>query len=376
MMKRLLLIMGLALCATLGMAQPAKAVAKTPAAKPAAKMTLACMDCHGSVPKTPILGARLGYDESMHKKGGNARYANGGGCQKCHTNEGFIEFAMTGKVDDKGFVAYPSQPGCFTCHAPHETGDMSVRPVKAVLLANGAPFKGGKGDLCAVCHQSRVDATKTVASATAKTLNANWGAHHGPMADLVAGTNGYEFPGKTYASSVHKMVVQDSCVACHLTQPSARYSFSPKVGGHSFNVVGEVHEEEKGNTAGCIACHKDLKLVPGSAIFNLPAKADYDQDGKLEPSQEEVKGLLDKFVNKDGSGYLQKMKVPLYKPDGTWKQPPADAALTAAELGALYNYKMVLEDKSLGVHNTRYAVELLYDSLQALDPAFNVTARP
>jgi hypothetical protein len=165
-------------------------------------------------------------------------------------------------------------------------------------------------------------------------------------------------------------------VTCHLTQPDARYSFSPKVGGHSFNVIGEVHEDEKANTAGCVMCHKDIKLVPGSEIFNIPAKADYDQDGKVEPAQEEVAGLLAKFVSKDGSGYLQKMKVPLYKPDGTWKQPPVDAAFTAAEFGALYNYKMVLEDKSLGLHNTKYAVQLLYDSLQALDPAFNVTARP
>lgn len=372
MMKYLLIACGFLLSASLAGAPVVK-----PPAKPAmAKLELACMECHGSVPKAPLLGARLGYDESMHKKGGNSRYANGGGCQRCHTNEGFIDFAATGKVDDKAFINYPSQPGCFTCHAPHETGTMALRPVKPVILANGASFKGGKGNLCATCHMARVDAAKVVPAMTAKAVNANWGAHHGPQADMLKGTNGYEFPGKQYASSAHGSVVPDGCVTCHMTQPSARYGFSPMVGGHSFNVVGEVHENELANTSGCIACHKDLKQVPGKAVFNLLAKADYDQDGKVEVVQDEVSGLLAKFVNKDGTGYFQKLNVPLYKPDGTWKQPAADAAITPAEFGALYNYKMVLEDKSLGVHNTSYAVQLLYDSAQALDPSFSISARP
>src|SRR4030042_1949351 len=69
-------------------------------------------DCHGPTPKSPLLGARLGYDPSGHKNNDNSYYANGQGCQKCHTNEGFIEFAATGKVDPKSSVAYPSQPNC------------------------------------------------------------------------------------------------------------------------------------------------------------------------------------------------------------------------------------------------------------------------
>jgi len=78
----------------------------------AAKPALACMECHGSVPKYPILGARLGYDYSGHKNNGNSRYANGGGCQRCHTNEGFIDYLAKGSVDPNAFIDYPSQPGC------------------------------------------------------------------------------------------------------------------------------------------------------------------------------------------------------------------------------------------------------------------------
>jgi hypothetical protein len=37
---------------------------------------------------------------------------------------------------------------------------------------------------------------------------------------------------------------------------------------------------------------------------------------------------------------------------------------------------MILEDKSRGVHNPTYVVQVLYDSLQVLDPKFDVSKRP
>ena len=92
--------------------------------------------------------------------------------------------------------------------------------------------------------------------------------------------------------------------------------------------------------------------------------------------QQEVQGLLNKFVNKAGNGYFQKLKPPMYTTGGKWAGPPADAPYKLEHFAALYNYKLVLEDKSLGVHNAIYEIELLYDSLQALDPKFNVSVRP
>jgi hypothetical protein len=35
-----------------------------------------------------------------------------------------------------------------------------------------------------------------------------------------------------------------------------------------------------------------------------------------------------------------------------------------------------VEDRSLGVHNLTYTVQVLYDTLKALDPAFNDSLRP
>jgi len=98
-------------------------------------------------------------------------------------------------------------------------------------------------------------------------------------------------------------------------------------------------------------------------------------DGTIEPVQDEVQGLLDKFVNKQGTGLFQTMSSPIYDAKGEFvegnkTQHPLET------VGALYDYKFVLEDGSKGVHNTKYAVQLLMDSLKALDKNFDDSKRP
>ena len=40
------------------------------------------------------------------------------------------------------------------------------------------------------------------------------------------------------------------------------------------------------------------------------------------------------------------------------------------------SYKMFLEDRSKGVHNAVYTIQILYDSLNALDPTLDNSRRP
>ena len=391
--------------------QPA-AAAPAPAAEPA-KPSLNCMECHGSTePKFPVLGAKLGYEVSGHAILGDARYANAGGCQRCHTNEGYIQYVQMGfdtpKFDAfatpaapaaQPFIDYPSQPGCFTCHDPHTRGDFILRTqtvdkaTKAVTnqkitLYNGAVFDAGAGNLCASCHQARGN-VQTATVALKGVISARVTSHHGPEADMIAGTNGYEFAGRKYGTSPHYAVVENACVTCHMEQPNARYGFSPEVGGHAFTVVGEVHEAPTGNISNCLVCHgKDLKTVAAkkyinttitstkdTVYFTLKAKADFDHDGTIEYVQQEVQGLLDKLLNTKGTGVMQTMANPMFKPDGAFTNN-TKVVYTNDQLGAYANLLYVIEDKSLGVHNATYAIELLMDSIQAIDPTFDVSNRP
>ncbi len=331
-----------------------------------------CLDCHGSNPKYPVRGIRSQYNTSGHKNIGNASYANGGGCQQCHTNEGFIEYASRGSVDPKSFVANPSEIGCFTCHSPHERGNFALRKADKVSLANGATFDKEKGNLCANCHRARRVAKEEVKASDIP--NDHWGPHHGPQADMLLGTNAYEFPGKKYSKSAHAMLPAANCVTCHMSQPTGRYSLSPMVGGHSFRVEGEVHESPKLNTAACEGCHKDMKQVRDGTVFARPSAADYDGDGKVENVQEEVQGLYERIINSKGTGLLQVMKNPLYDAKGEFIKSKVKHPVEV--VAVLYNYKFVKEDRSHGIHNAPYAIQLLMDSIKALDKSFDDSKRP
>lgn len=330
-----------------------------------------CVDCHGSEPKYPVRGARSQYLTSGHRTIGNASYSNSDDCQGCHTNEGFIERVKMGKVDTKKFVRYPSEIGCFTCHAPHDTGDFSLRKTSAVTLANGTVFDKEKGNLCVNCHQARRMPKDEVRARNIPTDS--WGAHHGPQADMLLGTNAYEFPGKKYSKSVHSALPQANCVTCHMALPNGRYSLAPSIGGHSFRMEGEVHERPTVNVAACVSCHADMKQVADKPLFDKKA-ADYDGDGKIETVQEEVQGLYEKLLNKQGTGLLQKIKEPPY--DGKGKFINSKTQYPIEVVAALYNYKFVEEDGSKGIHNTKYAVQLLMDSIKALDKNFDDSKRP
>jgi hypothetical protein len=348
---------------------PAASAAQT------AVLPQACRGCHGSEAKFAVLGTAAQYMTSGHRTIGNASYANSDDCQACHTNEGFIEFARSGKINPKKVVHNPSPIGCYTCHAPHETGDFSLRKATAVTLTNGSKFDRGKGNLCANCHMARRTAKAEVRARAIP--SESWGAHHGPQADMLNGTNAYEHPGKQYSSSVHSSLPQADCVTCHMTQPNRRYSLNPAIGGHSFRISGVVHERPTVNTAGCLSsgCHTEMKELKGIPFVDRPAPADYDGDGKVEVIQAEVQGLYERLINPKGTGLLQTMANPLYDAKGHFiennkTQYPIEV------VGALYNYKFVWEDGSRGIHNSTYAVQLLMDSIKALDKNFDDSKRP
>ena len=335
-----------------------------------------CSSCHGSEPVYSIASARTGYDASVHKTGGNSFYSNGGGCQRCHTNEGFVKFVKTGNDDLEGFVNAPSQPSCFTCHDPHGTGTFALRVEKPVQLVNAKQFSGGKGNICASCHQSRSDAAAVVVETEASKVSSRFGPHHGPQGDLFAGTGAYEYPGKTYGTSPHTTKLADSCVACHKSLPEGRFSLSPGIGGHSFNIAGEVHEVETLNVSVCVSCHPGIKQVAGKDAFDRKALADYDRDGVLEPFQYEFEGLLSKFKNDEGTGYLQSAIVPaFYSKAGGWNGV-REGTRSVVQMAALYNYTFFVEDRSRGIHNPLYSIQILYDTIKSLDPAFDVSYRP
>ena len=75
-----------------------------------------------------------------------------------------------------------------------------------------------------------------------------------------------------------------------------------------------------------------------------------------------------------GTGLLQKIKNPPYDAKGHFIENKTQYPIEV--IAALYNYKFVQEDRSRGMHNTTYAVQLLMDSIKALDKSFDDSKRP
>ena len=117
-----------------------------------------------------------------------------------------------------------------------------------------------------------------------------------------------------------------------------------------------------------------MKQVPGKHFFDRKAAADYDGNGKIETVQEEVQGLYEKLITERGAGLLQTMKNPPYDAKGKFIENKVVYPIEVT--AALYNYKFVKEDGSKGIHNTKYAVQLLMDSNKTLDKNFDDSKRP
>ena len=103
----------------------------------------------------------------------------------------------------------------------------------------------------------------------------------------------------------------------------------------------------------CDSCHT-------LTSYDRTARGDYDGIGKIEGIQTEVKGLL-KILNT-----AIKAKFSGITEDAATGRLSVTTAsfnkMTTDEKGTIYNDNFVLEDRSYGVHNASYAVQLLQRS--------------
>jgi hypothetical protein len=88
----------------------------------------------------------------------------------------------------------------------------------------------------------------------------------------------------------------------------------------------------------------------------VKAFADYDGDGVIEGAQDEIRGLLERLKAKLPIDSLTGEPITMLKDSLKIKNRPD-------LVQGLWNYYFINNDKSLGVHNMKYAVALLQKSL-------------
>ncbi|HLF91610.1 MAG TPA: hypothetical protein VI451_21885 [Anaerolineales bacterium] len=188
----------------------------------------------------------------------------------------------------------------------------------------GGTFDGGKGNLCANCHQIRNELPVAVEGNIDLGTDTRFGTHYGVEAAMLLGEGGLGVSGSL---SEHYEVVEDTCVACHMGE-ERNHTYAPDV--------------ER-----CVACHEDAENFDINGVQT-----------EIGAMLEEVKALL------IGSGIM----AADYTDDAGELQQGRSipGVYPEAVAAAMWNYKLVVYDQSMGVHNSAYTKALLQQALDAL----------
>jgi hypothetical protein len=297
--------------------------------------TTACFGCHDDT-NLEFVAIQQQWENSAHASGANIDRSTVP-CVRCHTGQGFLN--MIGGEDTVA-VEDPSAIHCFVCHAPHTDGNFNLRVSGPVTLEQGGTFDGyGPASLCASCHQARKPSPFFSDADSIRITSSRWGPHHSVQADVFSGQHAYVFPGEDYDSiSPHNQEADNACLACHMAAPHGDLA-----GGHSFNLVYEAEGEEAQLTTGCNveACHAN----------NLE---DFNYDGVQDSVAALLANLRTILINNNLLTESNLVNASSSAPLNI----PMDVA------GAIYNFLFFEEDRSEGVHNPDYTIDVLNASIE------------
>ena len=300
-----------------------------------------CFSCHSDANNTKLVAAEGQWQYSKHASGENIE-RNFVPCSSCHTSEGFVRKA---NGEPPATIVNPTAIHCFTCHAPHTNGDLSLRIATVQKLKNGESFDLGAANICTTCHQARYSVHTEVAK---DTLSERWGPHHSVQADMLIGTNGYEYDGYEYEQTVyHRTLTDNGCLDCHF-ETTQNYI----LGGHSFNMAFDREGTEVLNTAACAKCHEEEP-----------------EDFNVDNVQSDVEALIAQLQTL----LINNNLLVYYSDEDSWL-PPERHVVSDDSVGAVWNYFMAKEDRSEGVHNADYIKGLLESSIEFLQSPVNAPA--
>ncbi len=306
-----------------------------------------CLQCHDA-PTHHMVGSY--YVNSMHAMLPDGGHTARTGCFPCHSGGGYFKYAENPTNPDWTDADGNIPISCATCHDPHEAENLGLRLVPVSLTNGYTVTKGGNGQLCMTCHQSRSDvATKVTDKAPFYGFSSHYGPHHGPQTDMLFGQNAYQFGNANLTGLSTHAGLENACVTCHMQ--TRGYNSN-----HEWTMVDTTKGQHVDMVGVCQTCHGDM-----TSFDDIKASFDYDGNGAVEGLQSEVRGMLDTLkahLPKDSNGEVL-----------SGLSSAADSAKIKdmpEVVQGIYTYYFVEEDRSMGVHNAKYTVAILQGALAAL----------
>ena len=291
----------------------------------------------------------------------------GASCSPCHNGMQFavihrgddpIDFT-TWTVDDPLEDLYIS---CATCHDPHDSEfDAQLRVDSEGEVA--IPFSdvdnvptmvmGGMGNICIECHNGRRDRGNYDDHITEG--SSHFGPHGNPQGAMFFGLMGADLGvGAAVGSGEYEYVHphltwnDNTCVSCHMYRQPYISSEEPASFGHTF-------EPDFRN---CIKCHTNWGAEDEEAFWLWVE----------EFQTNEIEALLTAFEDAwpaawHGAEELTSVESSAGAGDGPPELDPVGNAYRAA----LWNYFLVLNDATLGVHNPTFTKDLLMQAIASVE---------
>ena len=288
-------------------------------------------------------------------------------CAKCHSTYGYRDFmgadgSAERQVDEQaetGTVVF-----CSACH-----NDPAHEMTSVAFPSENTIDQLGREAICMQCHQglrSTGDVEQAIAGYPEDQVVDELefiNVHYQIAAATLFGNEargGYQYPDQAYVDRFEHDDTVETCVECH----------DP----HSQRITVEE----------CSVCH--LAVVDFSDLRSIRATDnDYDGDGdiqegvalEIEALHQMVYAALQDYAREEiGTPLIYAKQFPYFfidsDDDGEVDQeetafPNQYSTWTPRLVRTAYNYHFVHEDPGAYVHNARYVLQLLYDSLADLD---------
>jgi hypothetical protein len=270
-----------------------------------------------------MTGKQLQWEHSVHGTGEAFLRGTSASCAGCHSGGAFSQRIAEGHTfaEVENGDPNPTRQDCRACHQIHTsyTGDdwalENTDPVTFVALPEFT-FDGGDGNLCSSCHQPRRAFPEAV-DGMVDVNSVHWGTHYSVQGAMLFGQSGSMTAVELDLNPTIHSTIENTCVGCHMGE-NFNHTFVPSV---DF----------------CIQCHDDAESLDVNGGITEVETALAELGEALIAA-----GLLDE------EGHLV---VGLY--------PETQAA-------ALWNWIVITEDGSGGVHNPHYALALIEYSMEQL----------
>jgi hypothetical protein len=296
-------------------------------------------------------------------------------CAKCHTATGLPQFIAEGtnirNHASNGFL-------CATCH--DESNWPATFALKEVTFPSGAKVSFGEGNannLCLACHQGR-ESTNSVDNALRTFTNPNEASdqirfrniHYFAAGATLFGSEVrgiYQYANKEYAGRFEHVPGFDTCASCH----------DP----HVLTV----------NVQACAGCHQgaapeDIRMPTTTQDFDGDGDVTEGLKGELDTYTERLWEAIQAYATTNTQGILYDSHAYPYffldaNNDGQADRNDQGAAIgynafTPNLMRAAYNYQYAQKDPGAYVHNARYVMQALYDSIESLGGRVTGLVRP